>query len=203
MSIELFFVITLVIFILTVLCDFRNERIPNSLLLILLFINTCFVVYSTFGEKEQKFTGKSLIYRFFIMAILFLFFFLFFSVGALGAGDIKLILICCIVQNELLNFILLVFAFGALQSLVKIIFTGTFSERLRYIKNYLVSVIVLKSILPYEQSVSHNEKTKHSIHFSLSITAAATVSFLPELMTCFPGVRWKQKFSRGTNRIWG
>lgn len=151
--------------------DCREDRIPNELiyigitgwLLVILQTNTWSPIYE--GGKQ--------------MLLVFLVSFPLFRIGALGAGDIKLLMMsaCFLYQDSILECFVMSLFLGAGIGLMKLWEEDIWVERFSYFSSYISEVIRQKKWLLYEtetlqtirlaKNLSHMQK--HRIHFSLPI----------------------------------
>ena len=162
-----------------IIIDICKHKIPNLLLVIILIIN----LFSGEIKFDNSITLEETLTKFACLAIIFAIMFPFFSIGALGAGDVKLILITAIVMKQPLFFLFAVFLWAALISLIKIMCVKNVRERIRYLSEYVRSTIRLKTILPYQDpSINSEDKKNYSIHLSVPIFLGAVSCFI---IKCF------------------
>ncbi len=162
------FVLCLVL--LTVLFDLRIHKIPNVILLCLLIINTASLVIFHFftGNFESsllKVVTETLVVSFLI--------FPFFQIGALGAGDVKLITVTALATEEPLLYVLTVFIVAAAISSTKIIKKNLLKQRFPSLLVNLRTLFYHMPISPTdEKAPSVSEKLKYSIHLSAAVFVA-------------------------------
>ena len=96
-----------------------------------------------------------------------------FMIGALGAGDIKLIMILPAYMSFSMTLKSVMFAFmaGAVIGLVKLIRLGVLKKRIRILTDYLVRISHLGRIEIYDIPASKTRVgiADHQIHFSIPI----------------------------------
>lgn len=110
------FVAALILF-LAVLTDFRKSKIPNILLIVLLPFQLYFYFLSVFYFHKQEIVFSDILYHFLEVIILFLFLYTIYSFQALGAGDVKLIIVTAIGVKDPFMFVLFSFGVGAVESI--------------------------------------------------------------------------------------
>lgn len=106
-----------------------------------------------------------------ILILLFLLY-IFFSIGAIGAGDLKLLAVTVICFERPALFFAVTFIIAAVLSLIQIYRFGVLIPRIRYLIEYCKDVYVSKIPKPYSVGDA-KEKIKYSIHLSLPILLAA------------------------------
>lgn len=155
--------------VLIVLWDVRKHIIPNKLLLVLLTIQV--VTYGVLITKHDTFEIFSDVLKRVICIFLFSFFlFVFFSVGAIGAGDLKLFVVMSLGYKRPLIFILVTFVIALIQSLIQMIRHRNFVSRIKYLCNYIIdfrNTGVMKSYIPNE--INPADKKDYSIHLSIPV----------------------------------
>lgn len=138
--------------------DLRSMRISNRLILVGLLLS---FIQRVFCNGMGGFlTGIVLI----SLPVILLY--LLFLVGALGAGDIKLFsLIGGFIQlKELMWCIIFAFLFGAIFSLMKMLYLGTFLRSMGHVSRYV------RDIFQGERQVYQPESLEDGrIHFSIAI----------------------------------
>lgn len=96
--------------------DVRHEKIPNILLINLVVIQIVSELISLLLFNEPIFTWTSVFY----VLLIILFLYPFFMINELGAGDIKLIAVASMTVKNILLYLVLVFALGAVIAVVRI-----------------------------------------------------------------------------------
>lgn len=161
--------------VLIVLWDVRKHIIPNKLLIELLTIQV--VTYSVLETKQDAFEILSDVLKQLICIFIFsIFLFVFFSVGAIGAGDLKLLVVMSLGYKRPLIFILVTLVIALIQSLIQMIRRRNFYSRIKYLCNYLIDFRnsgELKSYIPRE--ISSADKKEYSIHLSIPVLIAGTL----------------------------
>ncbi len=148
-----------VIVLIAVISDFRHMKISNRLILIGIGLALIFGILGR-GIPAAAFVLWNISFP--VLAL-----YLFYLMGVIGAGDVKLFsviggfvnfkeLICCMVFS---------FAAGAAISLAKLWYSGRLAEGLQEGCSYLQSVL-RGNRMPYERD---SEKKTNLIHFSLAI----------------------------------
>ena len=156
---------------LIVLWDIRSGKIPNILLMVLLIIKITKVEASFAGMiPDRTVVIEGIISGIGCIVLMVILLFPFFSIGALGAGDIKLTAVSALGFKDPVLFFLTVFVMALLMGVVKLLAGGKFLERLRYLKEYLTGVVVSGTVSPYLTDIS--ERRSYSLHLSLPILAA-------------------------------
>ena len=155
--------------------DILKHKIPNLLLVIILIVN----LFSGEIKFDNSITLEESLTKLACLTIIFAVMFPFFSIGSLGAGDVKLILVTAIIMKQPLYFLLAVFLWAALISLIKTVCVKNVRERIRYLSEYVRSTIRLKTILPYQDpNLTGDDKKKYSIHLSVPIFLGAVSCFI-------------------------
>lgn len=151
--------------------DCREDRIPNELIYIGI-TGWLLVILQTKTWNPICDAGKQ-------MLLVFLVSYPLFKIGALGAGDIKLLMMCAcfLYQDNILECFGMSLVLGAGIGLVKLWKEDIWVERFSYFSSYIREVIGKKKWLLYEsdtlqtirlaKNLSHMQK--HRIHFSLPI----------------------------------
>lgn len=121
----------LICILLTCACiyDYRDKRIPNWIIFCLLI--------TVFGISTNW--VNTLIQILSVIAILYFFF----KLGALGAGDVKLLGVCAgmFPAEKILFFLFISLFIAAIFSLIRLVREQNMRERLLYLYEYLVSVM--------------------------------------------------------------
>lgn len=168
---------------LTVLADVRFHRIPNILLMILFVINFLFVKTSGFNLYDSYSTQEGMLLRIGYVALIGLFLFPFFSIGAIGAGDLKLIVIMALIMEKPFMFFFMVFILAALIGITKLIVSGEVRNRAIYLSNYFRQIFYFQSVEVYLPSkMEAAEKTSYSVHLSIPVFLATLVGKLLKIV---------------------
>lgn len=100
-----------------------------------------------------------------------------YKIGALGAGDIKLLMTVGSFLNaeSTLRVILYSFIIAAVFSLIKMISESNFKERMRYLFSYLLETLTTGEWKPYGEFFGRDIRTYKSnkIHFALPVCIGA------------------------------
>lgn len=114
--------------------DYRSRRIPNELLVIMLLWSMIYryVADSWLGCLEFLLQGGLLLGLAFPL----------YKIGSIGAGDVKLIALCCgfLKGNCLLSFLFSSLLIAAIFSIYKMMKNGMTKERLEYFLAYVSEV---------------------------------------------------------------
>ncbi len=116
------------------LSDYRNTRISNKMILIILFYGMGYRYWDAGGRGLTEYV----INCFFIFLLLFPLF----IIGVIGAGDVKLYSVTSgyLSGQELPCFLLISLLFSAIFSIIKLIREGGGRERMLYLCSYLAEV---------------------------------------------------------------
>lgn len=162
---------------LIVLWDLRSGKIPNVLLAVFLLINF-FFVESLFGRSEslsQVFGGMLVRMGYALITTVFLF--PFFSIGALGAGDVKLIAVASLGVARPVLFFLIVFAIGSFLGIVKLMVSGEIRKRAEYMLLYFRKMAA-GGVAAYIPEAENSTKVRYCIHMSVPVMIALLILFL-------------------------
>lgn len=152
-----------------VLYDIRYFKVPDILQIILLILQLLSFFNSLFFEKKSVEIYPFLIWLVTLSAALFLLF-PFFSIGALGAGDCKLLAILMLRIERPFLFLLEVFIVAALISLIQMLKNKNLKTRLNFFLAYLNQVLNSQKLTPYNSpTLTAREKAEYSIHFTIPI----------------------------------
>jgi prepilin peptidase CpaA len=155
----------------TAVFDILKHKIPNLLLMILLIIN---LLSGEIIFNLNKVTFEGTLQRIGCLAVIFAILYPFFAIGALGAGDVKLILVTVVRMEKPLLFVLVVFAIATAESVIKILCIGNVKVRIAHLLDYFKTIVRSKTVIPYEDfSLSSDAKLDHSIHLSIPVLLAA------------------------------
>lgn len=116
-------------------------------------------------------------YRYLTRCVTILFFlfllYIFFSIGAIGAGDLKLLAVTAVGMERPAIFIVVTFVIAAVMSLVHAIRNGVLVKRMRYLIDYLIYVSKTNTIIGYsDANAKLEERKKYSIQLSLPVLLA-------------------------------
>lgn len=156
---------------LTVIIDIWKHIIPNCLLVILLIIN---LLSAATLIVDSRVTFEGMLLRTGCMVLIFVFLFPFFSIGAIGGGDVKLILVSAMVVEAPLVYFATVFVVAAILAIIKMIASGNGVARIKHLALYVKTTILTKSINPYlDEELKGNGKIKFSVHLSIPVLVAS------------------------------
>ncbi len=145
--------------------DAYNGRIPRQLTVFGMLLSQFHLVYS----DSFRAGVISLITAFGLMIILYPLF----MIGALGAGDIKLMMILPAYMNLSMTLKSVMFAFlaGAVIGLIKLIRSGTLKKRILKFTDYLIRALKTGRIEIYDIPASKTQMgiAGHQIHFSIPV----------------------------------
>lgn len=115
--------------------DYRNNRIPNWLLL--------FMALAGLGQSSLQQGIEGVFYFLCKTVCVILCMYSLFKIGALGAGDVKLLGVCAgyLPGDKILIFLFISLLIAAAVSLIKMFSEHNTKERLVYLGEYLVGVI--------------------------------------------------------------
>lgn len=152
--------------------DFLKNKIPNVLVIFILVLQIIVDInsYSPINIGEII---ALLIPRMMTAVILLFCLYIFFLIGSIGAGDLKLLTVTALGFKHPEIFTLVTFAIASIMSLIHLIRKQILQDRIRYLITYLNTVSKNKVILPYfSETVTTKEKKEYSIHFSIPIFIA-------------------------------
>lgn len=115
--------------------DYLFHKIPNALILMMLV--TCFI-YTCLTEGPAGIIGMIL-----RMILTVLFFYPFFKIGALGAGDVKLLAVCCgfMTGTRAVWFVFISFAVASVAGVIGLFLKKEFGKRIRRLSLYINTFI--------------------------------------------------------------
>ena len=147
-----------------VITDFKNYKVPNTLILNGILMGLLFNgFYGNAGDLKDCFIGMI-----FPAAV----FMCLYRWSMIGAGDIKLFMVCgsFLGIEDTLEVIFISFVIGAVLSLLQLIKNRNLFQRLNYFTNYIKRVRELKRPVAYY--AIKRPKKEETLHFSLSIFLA-------------------------------
>ena len=164
----------LMILIAAVYTDYRQNRIPNWIIVFGL-ISGCFIsyIYGGVGMLLEGLLGM-------VLPIVLLY--PVFVIGGMGAGDLKLFAVVGSylgIKGITISFVS-AFIVGATISLVKMMCFHNFKERIYYLFSYLTDLFLKGKWQLYETSKGQSseeslEFPKHKIHFTLPIFLGVSI----------------------------
>lgn len=153
--------------------DVRSHKIPNLMTVMIMLAAILSIAYDILLGHV---TVREILLRIVTAILIILFLFPFFSVGAIGAGDVKLILAASIAMESPWLFLLITFLTAALFSLGKLIWGNNLKERILKFRLFIKSVFLYQSVTLYEDSQTQiKEKLKYNIHLSVPILIASCI----------------------------
>lgn len=98
----------------------------------------------------------------------------FYLLGALGAGDIKLFCSIGALMGSSFVIICILYSFllGGVMSLIIMTYRGVFSERVRYLLNYVIHTLLYLQLQPY----TNGKDTKNKLPLALPIMGGVIVT---------------------------
>lgn len=125
------------------LSDYRKGRIPNKLLLAM----------GIAGAADSYLCGGAINILYFMLKAVSIILMLYpvFRIGAIGAGDIKLLGICSgfVSKDRILHFLFFSMLIAAVFSIIKMCVKNNFKERLYYLCRYIVNVVKAGDMAAY------------------------------------------------------
>ena len=156
------FLTTLILFV-AVLIDVWKHKIPNSLLALLILNNLLSSIFHFFSNCIT-FSFRDALVRCLTVILIFFFLYLLFSIGTIGAGDVKLIIVTLIGVEKPIKMLCAISAIGALMSVIQMVRHKNLFYRLNFLKNYVNLTFVNRKISPYfNRPDIIREKKKYSI----------------------------------------
>ncbi|MCR5279971.1 MAG: A24 family peptidase [Lachnospiraceae bacterium] len=156
----------------TVLIDVRTHKIPNIILILLLLIQVLSRFFQTIAEGFSI-DLEDLIPRYLTVILIFVILYFFFSIGTLGAGDVKLITLIALSVTNPLKFVLLTFITGSVLAIFQMLRNGNSRKRLKMLTAYICNLVCMGRAIPYYFTKDEpSEKKKYSVHLSIPIFIA-------------------------------
>ena len=164
-----------VLLIIACIWDWLLNRIPNTLIIMI------FISY----VSELIFQGQNLEILFFIIRFIIVCILAYplFKIGAVGAGDIKLLGICSgfFGKDKILLFVFFSMLISAIFSILKMCKDKNLKERFGYLMEYLSDISKNKQIKPY----FNNEVQKRKAGICMSTPIFLSVVIMKFLMNNF------------------
>lgn len=174
-------IITFGVLGLIVLKDIRDGKIPNILLVILL-INLITVEILSISGSQSSLILRGTSLRIVEVALITGFLFPFFSIGAIGAGDLKLISLTALFMNKPLLYFASVFSVASILALAKVLVNGNVRERVGYLNLYLKNVFLTGNVTRYTGiSDEVNEKVSYCVHLSVPVLIVTTFGVIVKI----------------------
>lgn len=159
-----------------VLTDVTVHKIPNVILVLWIIQEIIFK-----GLEQIPISKSFLVTHIFFLILVIIILVPFYRIGALGAGDIKfMILVAASLKNEL-EFVMLTFAVASVIATIKMVFTGKLTERFKTFGSYAASQGLWKKKIGYHDNESMDDRLKVSIHFGIPIFIATLPMVLKEV----------------------
>lgn len=158
----------LAVLLVTVLIDVRIHKIPNIVLILLIAIQ---ILSKSFSATN-----------FLTVIIIFSVLYFFFSIGTIGAGDLKLIVIVSAGLSRSILFLSLVFPTAAILAVIRMLRNKNFYTRLFNLREYVRRSLSAGKVLPYFDAPTEMcERKKYSVHLSVPVFVAYLIMCLLEL----------------------
>lgn len=145
------------------LADLKTDRIPNGFVLLGII----------FGVLGSLWHGSDIRHITVSMLLAFLLLYPLFKIGAMGAGDIKvLMMIGSFVEvKELIAIMIMSFVIGAVCSFLKLLSEHNGRERLYYFLSYVSDVVRTRQWKIYGEHTVQDYKQyrKNKIHFTIPV----------------------------------
>lgn len=142
------------VFLLTVacFCDYLSKKIPNALLVVMFLVGLAQQIVEN-GESGIFFVVRAVSVCLVLYPL--------FQIGTIGAGDVKLYGICggYLPGEKFLFFFFVSLLIAAMISLLKMVYEGNMTERLRYFGDYVFSVLSAGKIRMYIEDERERRKT--------------------------------------------
>ncbi len=155
--------ILLLLLLLAALADLKTDRIPNGFVV----LGGCIgILGRLLGGVDMRRTFLSVLLAFLLLYPLF-------RIGAIGAGDIKVLMMVGSFMDagELFAVLVLSFLIGAVCALMKLLAEHNGRERLRYFLSYLAEVIRTGQWKLYGEHMAQDYERyrRNKIHFTVPI----------------------------------
>lgn len=159
---------------LTVLWDIRVHRIPNIFIVFLILINSFnLFLFTLTGKSDLSATVIVLIK----VILIFLILYPFFTIGALGAGDIKLIMVTAVGCEDPFLYTFVVFVIASIMSLIRIRVSDDAKCRFYLLQYYILNSFHIKPFYQYETAPKASDRIKYSIHLSIPVFIALSLYY--------------------------
>ncbi len=156
--------------------DLRTGKVPNVLIVTGLLIGLPYAYVGGGLSAMMDALSRCLA----IMVILYIFF----IIGTIGAGDVKLYALIPFYYGVPEMFVILVSAFcvGAIMAIVKIAESSCFTVRIPLLKDYVKSCLSEKRLLAY----SHDPMQIDTISLALPLAVAVMASVIATCLNIYP-----------------
>lgn len=171
---ELFYIILEIsVLFLAVIIDIWKHKIPNILVMILLIINLLSIETSI---VDSSITFEGMLLRTGQLALILIFLFPFFSVGALGAGDIKIIIVTALGLDRPFYYFVIIWISAAVLAVGKLVIRKEAKARTKHLYVYIKTIFLTGKITPYlDESVKKEAKVSYSVHLSVPVLMAKII----------------------------
>lgn len=145
---------TLCVFLVAACCyDYKDKRIPNHLLIWMAILGVGWRFWNQRAHGALSYLGQA--------ALVMAFLYLFFKIGCLGAGDVKLLGATAgyLPADKVLAFLMCSLLIAAVISLMKMWKKDDFYERMRYLAGYLAAVAKSGSLRLYVEDRRERQRT--------------------------------------------
>lgn len=172
-----------------VFIDLKEHRIPNIIVVFLLVfqIGTDISSFLTTGSGPDLY---DLAVRYLSIFLITIFLSLFFSIGAIGAGDLKLIAVTALGFSNPEIFMAVTFAIAAVLSLLQMIRNHNFGARIKYLISYLNNASATGDMRYLPEKTDVKERKKWSVHLSVPVLITAVIFRLYTVLTVQKGCLW-------------
>lgn len=156
-----------------VFIDYRKSIIPNKIILLIL-VNQVIAVKVSCSYQDAADRLYRYLTRCITITILLFLLYVFFSIGAIGAGDLKLLAVTAVGFEQPAYLFALTFSIAAVMSLIHAIRNEVLFRRIRYLIEYCKDICESGSIKRYsDEDAKIESRKKYSIHLSLPVLLAA------------------------------
>lgn len=172
--------ITIILVALVVACgDLRVHKIKNLWVVVLLILNIFLLIINHTNTSNLEIGIERILLIILKTALLIFILYPFFSIGAIGAGDVKLIAAVSIGTEDPFHFSLIVFSIAATMSLARIALSANARERFLHLTDYVKYIFFYRVLPPqlYDAPMDTN-RLKHVIHISVPVLAALLWEFV-------------------------
>lgn len=171
----------LTLLFITVLVDVWKHKIPNINLILLAILQAISEIYSI-STKGSNFSIKYFGLHCLTIFLIFIFLYIFFSIGGIGAGDVKLIVLTAFGNDRPVTYLGTVLMIALAMSLVRMIRHHNFCSRLNKLVIYLNQLFEAGQLIPYsEGNKPPSEKERYSVHLSIPVFLACCIVVVQRL----------------------
>jgi prepilin peptidase CpaA len=164
----------LLILLIALFFDLSTHKIPNKLILWGGFIGSIFFFY------EQGIAKIGILFMGMLLPIVILV--LPYTIGALGAGDVKLFSIMSAFIGIVPTFTCIFYSFcvGAVISLFILLYKKSLLNRLKYFLTYFITVVHTGKLIPYYDVTK--DGYQYTMHFSIAILLGTGFYLLEQIL---------------------